>query len=221
MYGNSAANTLTGAGGKDVMRGLDRQALELRMVQDFVDLEREEMVDLRDTCIDHRLGVAGFDPCAILLNNDLSAGVPAILHGLEQTVLPPLHAGWAVRRKTQHFAAYEEVAKKFSKLLGMEVVLDPPHHVLADFAPGTFERRGIYGCQMCQVLAQRLPAGRPSRPRAGGVRVHPDPQGRRRDRDRMIRCASHDATFGGRADCQRRVHGKTDWPCSRRRSRSS
>ena len=34
-----------------------------------------------------RLGLDGFDPCAILLNNDLSAGVPDILkdlHGLNQ-----------------------------------------------------------------------------------------------------------------------------------------
>jgi len=40
-----------------------------------------------------RLGLAGFDPCAILLNNDLSAGIPEILRGLDQQVLlPPLHA---------------------------------------------------------------------------------------------------------------------------------
>ena len=38
----------------------------------------------------------------------------------EQYLLPPLHAGWAVRRKTNHFQAYEEVAKKFAKLLGMD-----------------------------------------------------------------------------------------------------
>jgi glutamate--cysteine ligase len=68
-----------------------------------------------------RLGLKDFDPCTILLNNDLSAGLPAVLEGLhEQYLLPPLHAGWAVRRKTNHFAAYEEVAKKFAKLLGMD-----------------------------------------------------------------------------------------------------
>ena len=30
-----------------------------------------------------RLGVEGFDPCAILLNNDLSAGIPAVLSGIK------------------------------------------------------------------------------------------------------------------------------------------
>ena len=74
-----------------------------------------------------RLGLKNFDPCTILLNNDLSAGVPMPLAGLhEQYVLPPLHAGWAVRRKTNHFQAYEEIAKKFAKLLGMDPWLINP-----------------------------------------------------------------------------------------------
>ena len=75
----------------------------------------------------NRLGLKDFDPCTILLNNDLSAGIPKILEGLhEQYLLPPLHAGWAIRRKTNHFAAYEEVAKKFAKLLGMDPWLINP-----------------------------------------------------------------------------------------------
>ena len=75
----------------------------------------------------NRLGLKDFDPCTILLNNDLSAGIPKVLEGLhEQYLLPPLHAGWAVRRKTNHFAAYEEVAKKFAKLLGMDPWLINP-----------------------------------------------------------------------------------------------
>ena len=68
-----------------------------------------------------RLGLKNFDPCTILLNNDLSAGIPGILEDLhEQTLLPPLHAGWAVRRKTNHFAAYDEVVKKFAKLIDVD-----------------------------------------------------------------------------------------------------
>jgi glutamate--cysteine ligase len=74
-----------------------------------------------------RLGLKDFDPCTILLNNDLSAGIPHVLESLhEQYLLPPLHAGWAVRRKRNHFRAYEEVAKKFSKLLGMDPWLINP-----------------------------------------------------------------------------------------------
>ena len=74
-----------------------------------------------------RLGLKDFDPCTILLNNDLSAGIPKVLEGLhQQYLLPPLHAGWAVRRKSKHFHSYEEVAKKFAKLLGMDPWLINP-----------------------------------------------------------------------------------------------
>ena len=74
-----------------------------------------------------RIGVKDFDPCTILLNNDLSAGVPGILEELhEQYLLPPLHAGWATRRKSKHFKCYEEVAKRLGKLLGVDPWLINP-----------------------------------------------------------------------------------------------
>ncbi len=68
-----------------------------------------------------RVGLKNFDPCTILLNNDLSSGIPSILENLhEQNLLPPLHAGWAVRRKSNHFSAYDEVVKKFAKLIDVD-----------------------------------------------------------------------------------------------------
>lgn len=68
-----------------------------------------------------RLGLQDFDPCTILLNNDLPAGAPGILEDLhEQYLLPPLHAGSSVRRKSNHCKNYEEVAKRFGKLLGID-----------------------------------------------------------------------------------------------------
>ena len=74
-----------------------------------------------------RVGLAGFDPCAILLNNDLSSGIPDILRGLDsQVLLPPLHAGWAVRRKSHHFHAYDQVVEKFSKEIGIDPWLINP-----------------------------------------------------------------------------------------------
>lgn len=75
-----------------------------------------------------RVGLAGFDPCAILLNNDLSAGIPDILRDLQgQILLPPLHAGWAVRRKSNHFAAYNDVAGQFGTLLDVDPWLVNPY----------------------------------------------------------------------------------------------
>ena len=90
---------------------------------------------------DKRLGLKDFDPCTILLNNDLSAGIPGILEDLnEQYLLPPLHASWTVRRKSRHFKAYEEVSKRFGKLLGIDPWLINPmfaHCGEVNFAEGT------------------------------------------------------------------------------------
>ena len=88
-----------------------------------------------------RLGLENFDPCTILLNNDLSAGIPGILEDLpEQYLLPPLHAGWSVRRKSLHFESYEEVSKRFGKLLGIDPWLINPMFASCgevNFAEGT------------------------------------------------------------------------------------
>ncbi|MEI7456404.1 MAG: glutamate--cysteine ligase [Nitrosomonadales bacterium] len=75
----------------------------------------------------NRLGLEGFDPCVVLLNNDLSAGVPDILKNLEQAVLPPLSAGWYTRRKSEHFAAYDRVANDFAGLLSIDPWLINPY----------------------------------------------------------------------------------------------
>jgi glutamate--cysteine ligase len=97
-----------------------------------------------------RLGLKHFDPCTILVNNDLSGGIPDVLKDLhEQYLLPPLHAGWAVRRKSQHFEAYEEVAKKFSKLLGMDPWLINPMYAVCDNV--NFQEETGLDCLQTQV----------------------------------------------------------------------
>ncbi|HVS27242.1 MAG TPA: glutamate--cysteine ligase [Burkholderiales bacterium] len=75
----------------------------------------------------NRLGLADFDPCVVVLNNDLSAGVPDILKNLEQALLPPLHAGWVTRRKSNHFAYYNKVVEEFSKLVNIDPWLINPY----------------------------------------------------------------------------------------------
>ena len=76
---------------------------------------------------DNRLYLANFNPCVILLNNDLSAGVPEILKNLEQEVIPPLVAGWTTRRKSAHFAAYDHVSNSFADLIGIDPWLINPY----------------------------------------------------------------------------------------------
>jgi len=80
----------------------------------------------------NRLAVAGFDPCVIVLNNDLSSGAPEILKNLEQTILPPLEAGWHARRKSRHFAAYDNVVGEFADLLKVDPWLINPYFAVCD-----------------------------------------------------------------------------------------
>ena len=92
-----------------------------------------ELPDGEEVCLEpvvrskRRLGLKNFDPCAILLNTELAAGAPGILEDLhEQYLLPPLHAGGSLRRKSSHFHSYEELAKRFGKLLGIDPWLINP-----------------------------------------------------------------------------------------------
>ncbi|MDO4769064.1 MAG: glutamate--cysteine ligase [Brachymonas sp.] len=76
---------------------------------------------------ERRVGLKNFDPCTVLINNDLQVGAPGILEELyEQYILPPVHAGWHVRRRSRHLACYEEVAKRFGKMLGIDPWLIAP-----------------------------------------------------------------------------------------------
>ncbi len=73
-----------------------------------------------------RVGVANFDPCLILLNNDLSGGHPEILENIEQRIAPPLTSGWSHRLKSEHFKYYRQVAKEFAELVEIDPWLIDP-----------------------------------------------------------------------------------------------
>jgi glutamate--cysteine ligase len=65
----------------------------------------------------NRVGVSGFFPCAVLLNNDLSSGIPDILIDIEQVLLPPPSLGWHSRTKSAHFTHYRNVAQEFAEII--------------------------------------------------------------------------------------------------------
>lgn len=73
-----------------------------------------------------KVGVAGFEPCFVLLNNDLSAGRPPILEGLKQPVVPPLDLGWSNRLKSDHFRHYRKVAAELAGMLAIDPWLIDP-----------------------------------------------------------------------------------------------
>lgn len=68
----------------------------------------------------NRLNVESFEPELILLNHDLSGGIPSLLKDLEQPILPPLKAGWSTRLKSEHFQHYDNVTQEFSETTGID-----------------------------------------------------------------------------------------------------
>ncbi|MDG2159392.1 MAG: glutamate--cysteine ligase [Gammaproteobacteria bacterium] len=67
-----------------------------------------------------------FVPDAILLNNDLSDGIPEILNNIKQPILPDKNLGWTNRSKTVHFEYYSDVINNFSRLLKIDPWLLEP-----------------------------------------------------------------------------------------------
>lgn len=73
-----------------------------------------------------KLAIGDFEPCFILLNNDLSGGRPAILEDLDQPIMPPLALGWSNRLKSNHFAHYRRIAQEFAKMVDIDPwIIDP------------------------------------------------------------------------------------------------
>lgn len=68
----------------------------------------------------NKIRLHDFEPDMILLNNDLSEGIPEILQDLEQPLLPPAELGWSQRLKSEHFEHYAKVSEEFSKLIDID-----------------------------------------------------------------------------------------------------
>ena len=64
--------------------------------------------------------VGDFIPDFILLNNDLTNGIPDILNELSQPILPPTALGWANRLKSQHFEYYQTITQTFAQLIDID-----------------------------------------------------------------------------------------------------
>lgn len=64
--------------------------------------------------------VGDFVPDVILLNNDLSEGIPELLQNLDQPIIPPAELGWSQRLKSGHFQFYAEVSDEFARLIDID-----------------------------------------------------------------------------------------------------
>lgn len=73
-----------------------------------------------------QLQLSTFVPDVVLLNNDLSDGIPEILQQIKQPLLPPAELGWSQRLKSEHFQYYAKVARDFSKKFNIDPWLISP-----------------------------------------------------------------------------------------------
>lgn len=74
----------------------------------------------------NRLLLTEFEPDLILLNNDLSEGIPEILQQLDQKLIPPAELGWSQRLKSGHFQYYAEVIEEFAQVMEVDPWLIAP-----------------------------------------------------------------------------------------------
>jgi len=74
----------------------------------------------------HQLICQGHAADLILLNNDLSEGVPKILNDLSQPIHPSPKLGWATRSKTSHFTFFQSVATQLCDEIGIDPWLISP-----------------------------------------------------------------------------------------------
>lgn len=85
------------------------------------DLENGECLCVEPlTRVGNKVAIRDFVPCLILLNNDLSAGIPEILKNIDIKIEPSLFLGWTSRLKSNHFRIYDEVVNEFAELIGVD-----------------------------------------------------------------------------------------------------
>ncbi len=56
----------------------------------------------------------------IVMNNDLSSGIPDALKKSSIPVFPSMHAGWHARLKSGHFAQTGRLAEEFARIVGLD-----------------------------------------------------------------------------------------------------
>ena len=66
-------------------------------------------------------------PEVLLINNDLSTGIPGYLNNPRQVILPSPHLGWHSRRKSRHFFYYNQLIQDLADTIGIDPWLLSPY----------------------------------------------------------------------------------------------
>jgi len=110
-----------------VLNKILSQAGFLTRMGSLLSEEAEKKADVHSVQRENnKIKVDDFIPDVILLNNDLSEGIPDILQGLTQPIMPPAELGWSRRLKSKHFHHYANVSQSFADMLGIDTWLIAP-----------------------------------------------------------------------------------------------
>lgn len=93
---------------------------EIKSRTAFYTNENEEIVLEPIERKDNRLVVEGLADFEVIVNNDFSNGVPAILKNLDHNLLPMPEIGWHYRRKSENFRIYNELMGDFARMIGTD-----------------------------------------------------------------------------------------------------
>jgi glutamate--cysteine ligase len=66
------------------------------------------------------IGVDGFTPDLVILNNDFSSGYPQAFDAVKAPIVPSHALGWHTRRKSEHFQHYNRLAAEFAKIVEID-----------------------------------------------------------------------------------------------------
>lgn len=91
-------------GAEDASNSIELETLSGQHITQWVVQREGETLRLGD----------GWVPELVVMNNDLSGGLPEVLTSIAQPVVPTLEAGWHRRRKSRHFELYNQIAEQFA-----------------------------------------------------------------------------------------------------------
>jgi glutamate--cysteine ligase len=87
-----------------------------------IDLENGNFLELHPlTKISDKIStIEGFIPDLIILNNDLTDGIPEILKNTSTTITPSPNMGWHNRTKSKHFTIYNQLAEELCDIIDLD-----------------------------------------------------------------------------------------------------
>jgi glutamate--cysteine ligase len=62
----------------------------------------------------------GFVPDVLVMNMDMTSGVPALLQHITQPIVPSVTLGWYQRRKSMHFSTYQTLVDDFASIMQVQ-----------------------------------------------------------------------------------------------------